>query len=286
MAPSIDQDIQRKLYDLLSIAAPQDHESFRQFFTCGVVGANVLVFLGWYHADRQASQKKHRLGSSQRGQSKWNLPPQLNKYLDKLPPGEKMEKIMGDNFALTEHNVRRGRWWTVLTSAFSHRQVVHLATNMVSFVTCADLALGPSVGIDPLSMVILALGSALAGSGAQLLEWHWQREQRKKGRDSGSSVALQQVGLGASGMINGMNVALTLLRPMLPVNVMMLPRPVPMWLATVAFAAWDYFNLDNAASSGVGHAAHLGGAAFGALFYLVRLRSLDRMRVSGGWPWY
>ncbi|KAI5923184.1 hypothetical protein F4810DRAFT_670697 [Camillea tinctor] len=284
MAPSIDQEIQRKIYDLLSIAAPQSHDSFRQFFTCGVVGANVLVFLGWYHADNQVQQKKHRLGSSSsRGQPKWNLPPQLYKILDRLPPSEKMEKILSDNFVLTEHNVRRGRWWTVLTSAFSHRQILHLATNMVSFVTCADLAMGPAVGVDPLSMVVLALGSALAGSGAQLLQWYWQREQRKKGRSSG--VILENACLGASAMVDGMNVALTLLRPTMPVSIAMLPRPMPMWLATFAFTAWDYFNLDNT-SSGIGHAAHLGGAAFGAAFYLVRLRGLDAMRASGGWPWY
>ncbi|KAI1502622.1 hypothetical protein F5X99DRAFT_378643 [Biscogniauxia marginata] len=279
MSSTLEQDLQRKLYEFLAIAAPDPHQTFRQFFTYGVVGANVLVFLGWHQAEQQQQQQKSRVGS-QRQQTKWNIPYVLNK----IPGGENTEKLLQDHFLLTEHNVRRGRWWTVLTSAFSHRQVYHLATNMVSFVTFTNLALRPDVGIDPLSTVILALGSAVAGSGAQLLEWYRQREQRKKGRSDRGAV-LVPVGLGASAMVNGMSVALTLLRPMLPVDVMLIPRPVPMWLATLAYATWDYINLDNAESTGIGHAGHLGGAVFGALFYLLRLRSLDASRVVGGWSW-
>ena len=48
--------------------------------------------------------------------------------------------------------------------------------------------------------------------------------------------------------------------------------PVPMWLLLPSYIAWDSYWL-NAENSTVGHAAHLGGVAFGGLFYLGFMRA-------------
>ena len=48
--------------------------------------------------------------------------------------------------------------------------------------------------------------------------------------------------------------------------------PMPVWLLMVGYVFYDSARLDDQTST-TGHAAHLGGAVFGALYYLVALRS-------------
>ena len=55
--------------------------------------------------------------------------------------------------------------------------------------------------------------------------------------------------------------------------------PLPMWILLPSYIAWNYYRLSDKRSN-VGHAAHLGGAAFGALFYL----SVMRARFGGVLP--
>lgn len=49
--------------------------------------------------------------------------------------------------------------------------------------------------------------------------------------------------------------------------------PVPMWALFAGYTVYDTYYLDNPASR-TGHAAHLGGGAFGAIFYTLVLRRL------------
>ena len=41
-------------------------------------------------------------------------------------------RFMRANFLVSEESIKRGRWHTLLTSAFSHRDVSHLAANMLA----------------------------------------------------------------------------------------------------------------------------------------------------------
>lgn len=74
---------------------------------------------------------------------------------------------------------------------------------------------------------------------------------------------------------------MALTRPWMQVSLMFIPIPVSLPIVWGLFTAWDFYNLhmarqngDSPSASGsvVGYAAHLGGSAFGALYWLVRLR--------------
>lgn len=40
-------------------------------------------------------------------------------------------EYMVDNYTLSRKNIAEGRWWTLLTSAFSHYDLAHLGINML-----------------------------------------------------------------------------------------------------------------------------------------------------------
>ena len=62
----------------------------------------------------------------------------------------------------------------------------------------------------------------------------------------------------------------TCLMPFAPMSLLFIPVPIPLWVLTGLYAAMDIWYLDT--STTVGHAAHLGGSIFGALYYFAYLR--------------
>ena len=40
-------------------------------------------------------------------------------------------RYMTENYTLSRNNIAEGRWWTVITSAFSHHDLAHLGINML-----------------------------------------------------------------------------------------------------------------------------------------------------------
>ena len=75
---------------------------------------------------------------------------------------------------------------------------------------------------------------------------------------------------GASGVVMGFGAAASCVMPFAPMYFSFIPVPIPMFVLMIGYTAYDYFYLS--ASDRVGHSAHLGGAAFGVLFYLTNLR--------------
>lgn len=63
-----------------------------------IIGANVLVFGGWY------------LGESTRNTT--------------------LLRTLTDNFTLSLRNLKESRPWVLITSAFSHRDLVHIGFNV------------------------------------------------------------------------------------------------------------------------------------------------------------
>lgn len=176
-------------------------------------------------------------------------------------------KWMLENFTLSRKNIEEGRWWTLITSAFSHKDPFHLLFNMLSLRFGVEAAL--HTGLGPLRVLLLATGAALSSSYASL----WDGATRKHGAD--------RAGLGASGIVQGFLAAMALTRPWMQVSLMFIPIPVSLPIVWGLFTAWDFYNLhmarqngDSPSASGsvVGYAAHLGGSAFGALYWFVRLR--------------
>lgn len=220
----------------------------------GVIGLNAAIFGRWFHAQNQEdSMERSR-------QTKW----------------------MSDHFTVSWRNIRAGRYHTLLTSAFSHSDLYHLVVNMTAFYEFAPLAF--RLGLGSGHMLVLTAGSAVSASVGLL----W--DQATRGDASGSRY-VQPDGLGASGVVQGIMAALVCMIPEAPVHPLGVPVVLPTWLTFVGFLAWDAWSLamERVKASGrsgsggwmremgkkktiVGYAAHLAGAAFGGLFYLVALR--------------
>jgi membrane associated rhomboid family serine protease len=112
-----------------------------------------------------------------------------------------------ENFTLSSINFNAGRYWTLITSAFSHNMLMHFAFNMISFNALAGiLAIIP--GIGAFHILALSLGSAAAGSAA------WLYQSMNKPRAIGIETAL-----GASGIVMGVGAAAACLMPFAPMQV-------------------------------------------------------------------
>jgi membrane associated rhomboid family serine protease len=125
-------------------------------------------------------------------------------------------------------------------------------------------------GIGVLHVTALCVGSVLGANCLSL----WDRATRSNRKGQPSPV----FSLGASGMVQGVLVFTALAVPFMPVSIMLTPIPVPLVVATGGSLVWDMWNLYQARRNGknkpnwmgglIGHAAQLGGAAFGAAFWL------------------
>lgn len=184
-------------------------------------------------------------------------------FVAPLSGSSDLRKALADHFTLSEANIAAGRYWTLITSAFSHQNPFHLLFNMFALNTFGTL-MAANPGIGALHICTTAALSAIMGGYFQLQTWRFQHRERA-------------YALGASGAVMGLGMAATCLVPLAPMQIMFIPVSIPLVFITLGYAFFDTYNVNNA-SSLVGHAAHLGGAAGGMLYYAVALR-----RFGGLW---
>jgi membrane associated rhomboid family serine protease len=111
----------------------------------------------------------------------------------------------------------------------------------------------------------LIAGSAITSSFAFLADM----KARMTAQAPYSNVIVKHVGLGASGVVMGVTGAIACMAPKWKVYLFGV-IPMPLWLFGVGAALYDTYFLG--ANTGIGHSAHLGGAAFGVAYYFLRLR--------------
>lgn len=157
-------------------------------------------------------------------------------------------------------DVQANRWWNLITPAFSHIALYHLLGNLFSFHAFSSILL--LYGLTPLRYGSLILGSAVAGH----LGFLYQEVQRRSQTHAPSGRSA----LGLSGVVMGVGSAAALVAPKAKMLVMGVV-PMPMWALMGLYVLWDSYALDSPTSK-VGHAAHLGGAAFGVAYYVLALR--------------
>ncbi|SMR60528.1 unnamed protein product [Zymoseptoria tritici ST99CH_1E4] len=188
---------------------------------------------------------------------------------------KKLRRTMDENFLLSGTNLKEGRYHTMVTSAFSHIDPFHFIFNMVSLNAFGSV-MSFVPGIRGAHILAVVFGSAVAGSAAMYYQKSQQTPQRiSRGGwlNTGSARWTPEwSGLGASGAVMGMAAAATCLRPFTPMGFMFIPIPIPLWAMMIGYVGMDTFFL-HSKSSKVGHAAHLGGFAFGAVYYLSLLRN-------------
>lgn len=164
-------------------------------------------------------------------------------------------KFVRDNLVLSLRNIREGRWWTLITYSFTHLATMHLFFNSIALLSSGPhivTAFGPSV------FAIAWVGSALSCAGAGL--W-WDS---RLGRESDH--------VGASGVVFGFLTTIAFLSPRSQVQVFPIMFPLPMYGVMLGTAGLTALCLGNSWFPSIGHAGHLGGMGFGALYYLAYLK--------------
>lgn len=167
-------------------------------------------------------------------------------------------ELMFEHFTSAWANILDLRLWTPLTAAFSQKDANHLLFNMFGlfmFGWPVERAIGSA------RLVALYVVAGIVGSLVQL----------------GGDVVTGQpsVALGASGAINAIAVLYGCMYPRRTVLLFFF-IPMPMFVAVGLFILMDVVGAVGPAD-GIGHLAHLGGAAIGFLAWLGIRRRLVRV---------
>lgn len=186
-----------------------------------LIAANVVVTMYWYRARRS-------------------------------PYGQ---RFMRTKFTTSPQHLETGRYYTLLTSTFSHADVGHLATNMIGLYffghqICEVLGTKRFLGLYLASGVLSSLGAVL--------------EQKREGRSS--------FNLGASGAVNSITAMSVLLFPHSTLRIFGI-LPLPAWVVGSLFISKDAYSWLTDRRDGIGHFAHLSGALCGGLYFAYLRRS-------------
>ncbi|KAJ1923769.1 hypothetical protein IWQ60_005657 [Tieghemiomyces parasiticus] len=219
--------------------APKTSQSTAQILIYIIMGINGVVFLTWSVAeDLFRSQNR----------------PALLEYMNR-------------NFITSLENYEAGRYWTLLTSAFSHNNMPHMFLNLFALYSFA-VPVASLIGITQFCGIYML--SALTGSIASLAYKRMRQvaEKSKLYRPGGS--------LGASAAIYGIMALSSMVDPRSRVIVFFV-LPMSSRVALFGLFLFDALNLLNPKSI-FDSAGHLGGAVTGFAYYWFYLRRTLRVR--------
>lgn len=175
--------------------------------------------------------------------------------------------LMMENFLVSWSSLTEGRYWTLISSAFSHNMFWHFLLNM--FVLSS---FGPIVEelLGFWRFVTFYFAAAIISSLSHALVSAWL-------------IGDPDIpALGASGAISGLILIFSLAFPKEKILLMGL-IPVPAFIGAILFIGLDVWGLYAQAGGGglpIGHGAHLGGAITGIIYYLLFLKnSRDRWAI-------
>lgn len=164
--------------------------------------------------------------------------------------------FMAKNFLVSWLSLEQGRYWTLLTSAFSHNMFFHFIINLFvlrSFGPILENVLGPKKYLQ--FYLTAAIISAISHACVSNYLMH----------EPG------QMALGASGAVAGLILLFSLLFPKEKILLLGI-IPLPAIFGALAFIALDIWGLVSQTQGGglpIGHGAHLGGSLTGILFFLL-----------------
>lgn len=174
--------------------------------------------------------------------------------------------FMESNFLVSGASVRSGRVWTLLTSAFSHNIVPHLAFNMLAlWVFGADVE--RVVGARGF-WHLYVVGGILASLGHVAY---------------GLATGTPTPALGASGSVMAVAVVAAMLFPR-RLLLLFFVIPMPQFMAVGLFILLDVVGALSPGADMVAHAAHLGGALYGAIYVRWHLRGYLQERLRAVRP--
>ncbi len=170
-----------------------------------------------------------------------------------------------EQFLVSSEHLKMGRFWTLITSAFSHNMLWHLVFNMMvlhSFGSFLERFLGKK------RFLIFYLCAAAFSSLTHCLA-------------TAFILNNDTPALGASGALAGLLLLFALIFPKHKILLFGI-IPIPAIIAAVILIGFDIFGLiaqEHGEWLPIGHGAHLGGSLFGALYYVFYLRKHVRRRI-------
>jgi membrane associated rhomboid family serine protease len=172
---------------------------------------------------------------------------------------------MERNATVSVATLREGALWTLLTSELSHVSPLHLAFNMLALITFGrdvERLLGARGFLH-----LYVAGAVTASVGHVVYN-----------AVSGVDVPA----LGASGAVMSVAVVSALLYPS-RLLLLFFVIPMPVTWGVLLFVLIDLWGLFGAGAGQIAHAAHLGGAAYGLLYWRFEARSyiIERLVALG-----
>lgn len=172
-------------------------------------------------------------------------------------------EAMGENFTVSFNGLLGGRYWTLVSSVFSHNLLFHILINMFvlqSFGGIMERVLGGRrfIGFYLVAGIVSSLCHCLV-----------------------SALILGDpdlMAVGASGALAGLILLFALVFPREKILIFGI-LPMPAIFGALAFIALDLWGLYAQAGGGglpIGHGAHLGGAFTGIFYYFTSLRGRVR----------
>merc|ERR1712130_80348 len=172
-------------------------------------------------------------------------------FLENLLPEEygplvrKIENILETHFTVSDESLDDGRWWTLVTSAFSHQYLIHGAVNMLAFYSFGSYIFHLT-GFGAFSCLVL--GAAAASSLAFVYS------------------TPGPTGQGMSGVVAAVATTAAAITPLEEIIFMGISMPIRrIVFIALAFDFFGFISGMNALST-ISHASHLGGYAFGFTF--------------------
>ena len=181
-----------------------------------------------------------------------------------------IRRFMTENFTVSSSGVfDNHRFHTLLTSCYSHQDIAHVLFNMAAFYSFGSSAIAVLGSGRFIALYLTGgmLSSLCQAAWPYIIPRSWPASR---------NYSRYSVGLGASGAVNAV-VMFNILS--IPASTVMLwgVLPIPGILFGMGYVAFDAYSLYDGGGQ-MGNAAHLAGAAVGALLWLWRKRRVVRFR--------
>ena len=148
-------------------------------------------------------------------------------------------------------SIRAGEHLRMITSAFLHVDIAHLAFNMLTLFFFAPVVIN---FLGTPSFLMVYLGSLLCGN---LLTLQFHKDE------------YHYRAVGASGAVTGILYSAILLNPDMNLFLFFIPIPIPAYIFGIGYLLYSIYGMKSR-NDNIGHTAHFGGAFGGYLITLFK----------------
>lgn len=152
-------------------------------------------------------------------------------------------------------SIRSGDQYRMVSSAFLHADIAHLAFNMLTLYFFAPVVFGY---LGNFSFMLIYFGSLVSGS---LLTMIFHKDE------------YNYRAIGASGAVTGILYSAILLEPNMSLYLFFIPIPIPAYVFGIGYLLYSIYGM-KAKNDNIGHTAHFGGAIGGYIITLLTVPSM------------